>query len=371
MADRFSLLRPALVACGGMTLLVALWAGLARLGGGLPAPRPHLALLHGPLMVSGFLGILIGLERALAVGRRWALSAPLLAAGSVVVAIGSPVHLPAALAAVGASGMLAIAVAVLVLRHRDAALVLILAGALAWLAGNVAWAVSALPRAAVPWWASFVVLTIAGERLELSRVAPPPATARRLFWPPIALLVAGPAMALVVPEVGVRLLGGGLLLVGAWLSLYDFAVRSRRFPGVHRYTAICLLTGYAWLAVSGGAVLALGTSLGGLAYDATVHALFVGFVFGMIFGHAPIIAPMLVGRRLAFDRWYWSHLVLLQAALVLRTGGGLAESEALRAIGAWASAAAILLFVVNTVRTALRGGRLKVGSGGGAYERAP
>lgn len=46
-------------------LLAALWGGLLRLGWRWPALRPVLPVAHGPLMVSGFLGTLIGLERAL------------------------------------------------------------------------------------------------------------------------------------------------------------------------------------------------------------------------------------------------------------------------------------------------------------------
>lgn len=40
--------------------------GLIRLGWQLPALTPSLALAHGPLMISGFLGTLITLERAVA-----------------------------------------------------------------------------------------------------------------------------------------------------------------------------------------------------------------------------------------------------------------------------------------------------------------
>lgn len=52
-------------------LLAALWAGLMRLGWSLPALTPSLAMLHGPLMISGFLGTLIALERAVAIKLKW------------------------------------------------------------------------------------------------------------------------------------------------------------------------------------------------------------------------------------------------------------------------------------------------------------
>ena len=53
-----------------------MWAGLLRMGWVWPPLRPTLAALHGPLMVSGFLGTLIGLERAVAMRRSWTLSQP-------------------------------------------------------------------------------------------------------------------------------------------------------------------------------------------------------------------------------------------------------------------------------------------------------
>ena len=49
-----------------LALLAALWAGLLRLGWRLPPLQPQLAGAHGPLMVVGFLGTLIALERAVA-----------------------------------------------------------------------------------------------------------------------------------------------------------------------------------------------------------------------------------------------------------------------------------------------------------------
>jgi len=62
-----------------LALLAALWAGLMRLGWLLPALTPALALAHGPLMISGFLGTLIPLERAVAMKQKWMYAPPLLA----------------------------------------------------------------------------------------------------------------------------------------------------------------------------------------------------------------------------------------------------------------------------------------------------
>ena len=56
--------RPALGALGGLALLAGLWAALLMLGLHVLRPRPDFAEVHGPLMVLGFLGTLIALERA-------------------------------------------------------------------------------------------------------------------------------------------------------------------------------------------------------------------------------------------------------------------------------------------------------------------
>ena len=82
-----------------------------------------------------------------------------------------------------------------------------------------------------------------------------------------------------------RALGVVLVLLAAWLIAFDLArvtIRQDRLP---RYVAACLLAGYFWLGLA-GALIALAT-----AYDAALHAFFVGFVFSMVFGHAPVILP--------------------------------------------------------------------------------
>ena len=61
----------------GLSFFVAaLYGGLWRLGWPLPHAET-LGALHGPLMISGFFGALIGLERAVALGFRWAFLTPL------------------------------------------------------------------------------------------------------------------------------------------------------------------------------------------------------------------------------------------------------------------------------------------------------
>jgi len=86
--------------------------------------------------------------------------------------------------------------------------------------------------------------------------------------------------------------------------------------------AAALLTGYAWLAVAGGLWAGLGQMSGGGAYDAELHAIFLGFVMSMIFAHAPVIVPSVLGRPLPFRNYLYIPLVLLHVSLILRLAGG-------------------------------------------------
>src|SRR5215510_14508629 len=93
--------RLVLIALAGISLLTGLWAGLARMGWLLPTPYNQFVLVHGPLMVVGFLGTLIGLERAVALKQSWAYGIPVLSALSALSGlVGGLLELTASLATV-------------------------------------------------------------------------------------------------------------------------------------------------------------------------------------------------------------------------------------------------------------------------------
>jgi len=77
---------------------------------------------------------------------------------------------------------------------------------------------------------------------------------------------------------------------------YDIARRTVWRTGLTRFIAVCLRSGYGWLSVGGVLTWRFASVLAGPYYDAMLHAIFVGFVVTMIFGHAPIILPAILGR---------------------------------------------------------------------------
>jgi hypothetical protein len=344
------------LAPAALSLLLALWGGVIRLGFPLPPPTPAAVAQHGPLMVTGFLGTLIGLERAVALRRGWAYGAPLLTGLAALALLAGAAPAAGALA-VGGSLVLAAVFAVLVRRQPQTHLLVMGSGTLAWVAGSLLWWLGEFPPHRVaPWFAGFVVLTIAGERLELSRVLDVSTAGRAAFRLAAGAVGAGLLLGAWAHAPGVRLAGLGLLGLALWLLRYDIAWRSLDRPGRPRFMALCLLSGHAWLGAGGLLWLLLGDRfVAGAAYDAMLHAVFVGFVFSMIFGHAPIILPAVLGVALPFRRAFYLHWALLQASLLLRIGGDLAGWGAGQRWGGLGNAAAVLLFLVLSAGTAALG----------------
>jgi hypothetical protein len=348
--------RRLLLAFGGLALVAGSWGGLLRLGWALPASEPPLVSFHGPLMVASFLGVVTGLERAVALGRPWGYVAPALAGlGGVALLSAPPVLGPALLTA---SSLILVAVfGRLYLLRPEWAGALLGLGAALLVIGNGLWlGGQPLPRVA-PWWAGFLVLTIAGERLELAQLLLR-ARAQTASVAICGVLVAGLLLSTVLFEPGRRLAGLGLLALAGWGARYDVARRTLRRPGLPRFIAVCLLLGYAWLGLA-GLLWLLGADQfrGGPWYDAMLHSLFVGFVFSMIFGHAPTIIPAVAGLAVPFRPRFYLHVGLLHASLLLRLVGDLAAWPDLRRWGGLLNAVAVLLFVLLTAQAATGAGR--------------
>ncbi|MDE3135901.1 MAG: hypothetical protein KGL59_04975 [Acidobacteriota bacterium] len=341
------------------TLVIGLWAALLRMGWNLPWLQSGQALAHGPLMVCGFLGTLISLERAVALGRGWGYLAPGLAAlGGAALIAGVP-GLAAPVLIFLASLVLIAIFAVIVRRQPAMFTVTMTAGAIAWAIGNVLWLAGVPIPEMVHWWMAFLVLTIVGERLELSRFLPPSRYGRPLFTAAVAFYVAGLAGSSLAPISGHAVLGVGMVAMSAWLARFDIARFTLRQGGLPRFAAVCLLAGYVWLAAGGiFAMLAdRWPSVVELRYDAMLHTVFLGFVFSMIFAHAPIIFPAVTGLRLPFRPVFYTHVLLLQLSLAWRIAGDCADSFAAYHWGGLLNVAAVLLFLGNTACALLLGFR--------------
>lgn len=336
------------------SLLAGLAGGLVRAGVALPAGAGGwlgpAAAGHAFLMICTFMGTVIGIERAVAVKHPLAFAGPAASVlGGLALLAGAPAaaHALVALAAlafVGVNG-------VVVRRQRAPHTVLLLVGALAWCLGAWAHALGAAAAAVVPWWFAFLVLTIAAERLEMTRLMRRRAGAAEGLAAVVAALLAGAALCAVAPPWGGAVFGLALAALALWLLAFDIARRTVRAPGLSRYMAVCLLLGYGWLLVAGAAWVAV--ALGhGQFQDAALHALAIGFVFSMVLGHAPVILPAVARVKLLFGPAFYLPLALLHGSLLWRLGAVAWGPPAL-ASGAAANVAAIVAFALTLAGAAL------------------
>jgi hypothetical protein len=365
MSEVRPLWRLPMLVLGMLSLVVGVLAGLARLAIDVPVLAQARAGGHGALMIAAFFGTVISLERAVALHRLWPYLGPLAAGlGGLALLIDTPWWLPRALFVV-AGAVLTLASGV-VLRQQRALFTSTLAlGALCWLVGNVLWLAGTSIGAAAPFWIAFLVLTIAGERLELSRFLAPNPVATKLFVVLLVVVGIGTGAAASEDVTGTRAFGLGLLGLALWLMRYDIARRTVRGTGLTRFVAVCLLAGYAWLAVGGLLGLAGALVAGHVWRDAALHAVLLGFVFSMVIGHAPIIFPAVMRVRIPYHWAFYVPLVALHLSLLARVAGDLVESWPIRQGAAIANAVALLLFIVTIIASVVRGAR-----GGGPQERS-
>ncbi len=335
--------RLVLLAMGGLCLIAGLDAALLLVGVWAPVDTDRLPAVHGMVMVLGFLGTLISLERAQALGRTWAYLAPaLLGAGGLALVAGAPLVFGGLLLMEGAILFGAVYLALfrraplpLVAVQALSTLPAILAAAL-WLVVDVAALIGLL--------ATFVVLTIAAERAELAQIA----MGRRAVPTLVALgsgLAVAAAVSLAWPP-ATRALGAVIVVTALWLLRDDVPRRMIRTTGLRRYNAAALMAGYVWLVVAGLTWLTVGTPTTTATYDIVIHATFLGFGVSMVMAHAPIILPAVLGRALPYRPVSWLPLATLHGGMAIRITGDLAGAHDLWQIGSVLTVISLVLFVV-------------------------
>lgn len=353
MSDLSPALRAPLLALGFAGLVTGILAGLGRLA--WPVPEFATGAPHGPLMLCAFFCTLISLERAVAIGRLWAYGAPLAGGiGSLILVTGSGESTATWFFLF--AGIILVSASIYAQRLQNVLHSKIISlGAAAWLAGVSIWLVTGNIYQAQWWWLAFLVITIAGERLELSRLVRVSPRMTRTFIVLMALLVTGSALASFRAEL--RLLGVALFGLALWLWHQDIARKTVKGRGLTRYIAICLLGGYIWLGVSGLCLALLAPTPGTTGWDTAIHALTLGFVFAMVFGHAPIILPAVLRLKLPYHWIFYLPLGLLHLGVALRTMGDLGGLHALQSHAGLCNAIAIGLFLLMQLASIAGGNR--------------
>lgn len=344
-----------LLILGMIALVVGTLAGIGRIGAVVPQIAISQAALHGVLMIPAFFGTVIGLERAVAIGQRWAYVAPLLTGmgGGALIVGASPT---AGIFLITLGSLVFLGASVQVLRIQSVVHNWILVGgALALAIGNMLLVSGHAVNEVVYWWISFLLLTIGGERLELSRFVIQ-SNQKRLGLALLSIIpLVGAATESVHAPAGILVFALGMAGIGIWLLLFDVARRTVRMEGLTRFTAVCMLAGYVWLLISALLFIGMESGIWNIGRDSPLHAFFLGFVFSMVIGHALIIFPAVTRLNIPYSPIFYFPMLLLQASLLLRVTGGLGGNIELLTYGGIANGIALAVFIFTLVGHIIRG----------------
>ena len=344
--------RLALLMLGGASLMVGLNAALIRLDVWSPVASERAGDVHGMVMVYGFLGTLISLERAQSLGKAWGYLAPALyGVGALSLVTPAPVLLGQLLLIEAGVLFTAVYVGLWLRAPRPLVAVQVLSAVLA-LGGAVVAARFDAPTA-LPWLIGFVLLTIAAERAELAHLVMGPRADSTLLGLATALTCAILA-SLAFPALAGRPVGVAILACAAWLLAHDVVRHQLRLTGLRRYIASALLAGYLNLILTGAVLAVRGISADRGSYDVVVHAVFLGFAVSMVMAHAPVILPAVLGRDLPYRPVLWVPFAALHAGLLLRFAGALGGADGLWRAGGVVTVVAMLAFVATAATLAVR-----------------
>jgi len=338
-----------------VNLIFGMFSGLGRLGWGVPLPE--LYVNHGAIMVGGFLGSLIALEKIIPLRKAHFFVGPILSALSLVAFTLGETQF-AVMMIIVASINLILVYLMYLKQHKSFYLMLAAIGAICWLIGNLLLQWKRFYPQVFPWWMGFLLFTIVSERLELSKYLPVTQKSKNGLIVFLGLFLLG----IILPfhGIGIYLTGLSLIFISVWLMQHDVFRLTIKKERLARFTGFALLGGYVSLLLEGILLIVLRDNA--LGYDIIVHVFFLGFVFSMIFSHGPIILPGVLGLTVRpYHPLLYFPLVALYASLFLRIAADvmLVPFE-LRAISGWVTLAAILLYfillVTSTVR-AIRNGK--------------
>src|SRR5687768_9428188 len=161
-----------------LCLLTRLWTGLSRIGWDIyisPASAHH-----GAIMVGGFLGTLISLEKIIPLKKPVLFAIPLMSAFSVVMFTLNEPSLATFLLIFASIGLIVVFLHYLKM-ERSLIYGLMAAGGLQWLIGNVMLLTKQFYPLAFPWWVGFILFIILSERLELMKFLPVSKSKKKLF----------------------------------------------------------------------------------------------------------------------------------------------------------------------------------------------
>jgi hypothetical protein len=325
-----------------VNLICGMLAGLVRLGWNFPLGS--VATHHGAIMVGGFLGTLILLEKVIPLKKKILFVFPVINALSLIMIVPTFNKTGQTFLIIGAVGMLLVLTLYFIKYPSDLSNLLMMAGAFSLLIGHIMLISKQFYPMAFPWWMGFILLTIVGERIELSKFLPVTQSHKNILLSFLCIFIVG--LCLPFHTYGKYLSGAALILVSIWLMRHDVISVAIKKDGLTKFSASALLAGCVFLMLTGILLICIPDIPYG--YDAIVHTFFLGFAFTMIFAHGPIILPGVLGFGVKpYHPSMYLPLTTLVASLIVRLLADTALlSYSLRIWSGWISAGSILLYFI-------------------------
>lgn len=331
-----------------LSLFLGIIAGWQRIGWNFAVS--NLAGDHGALMTGSFIGTLICLERSIAHANKWWKLLPFINGLSIILFL---FHLPQLAYAFLIGGSLGLLMLMFNYYKISPTLshAMLLLGAFTWLTGNLILFNQYSYPMAVKWWMLFLLWTIFGERLELSRLLPMTVLKKVTLY--FIILINGAGVLLPFHWYGNEVFAISLAGLSIWLFAFDMSRHAIKRPGQHRYIGLWLMMGYSWLLITSAWLLFWPDAP--YAYDGALHSFFLGFVLSMIFGHVPIIFPGIFRINISlYHSVLYIVMTLFQLSLAFRiTGDALLHNE-WRKWGALINGISIALFFIITAAIVLK-----------------
>ena len=334
------------------SLIMGLFAGLQRIGWSIPV---NLASSHhGAMMIGGFLGTLISLEKIIPLKRKELYIIPFLSGSSVILFFAKLSAISLWCLLVASIG-LSFAFLIYWIRERSLIYTMMLAGAVCWVIGNVILMQTGFYPFSASWWMAFTLLVITSERIELMKFLPVTTKQKNIFIGVTVLFIASCLATFHGP--GKFLAAFSLVGASIWLMRFDVVGINLKKEGLTRYVGVALLSGYFAMLISGIFIAFMAEKP--LGYDIIVHSFFIGFVFSMIFAHGPIILPGVLGiSTKPYHPVLYLWLALIHVSWIVRCIADVAINLDARKISGVISMIAILGYFITLVIT-IRGQRAK------------
>lgn len=321
-------------------LIAGMATGLIRIGWSFPAVPT--AIHHGAIMVGGFLGTLILLEKVIPLKKKFLFAFPLINSLSVLMMNAKFYYVGFYSLIIGAIGLLIVFLFYFKKQPNDLSIWLMIAGACCLIGGHIMILSKQFYPLAFPWWMGFPLFIIVGERVELSKFLPVTQQNKNALLFFCVLFIAG--LFISFHGAGKYFSAAGLIMIALWLLKHDVIAIGLKKTALTRFSSYALLSGCIALLFTGIFLVTLPNLP--LAYDAVVHTFFLGFVFTMIFAHGPIILPGVLGLNVKpYHPLLYVPLLAILLSVVLRI---LADTSVLpyiiRLWSGWISVGSILLY---------------------------